>query len=639
MTLDAFLKSRTNKVFRDVVAFGVLFFILTTAVHNGVAGAYGTYDRTSVYAGVLIVIPIQLVLHETAHAVAALVFRRRVVRMVLGAGPTLLTFHIRGCEVQIRPLLWSGYTMYTPALPRGRRGVVSAAGPAVNALLAVIAALLLPVSPLMVGALWLNADALITNLWPARVRMGGSMVFTDGASVLRAIAATDSEEQRQGGTLLRVAVEESLARSGQPQANPFDLLTALLREPCGRGGAILHRSGLTLAQARSLASLAGRDGAPDPMSIPDNLTSVGVLDALRRRRDVGDALQHVVRTRLSPDGDDGMRAGRLRRMPIEEALLANLALERLSAEAVVAIERARHLRVQGDLGSSLSLLAALTSDATSVAARTLHAVGLPRPVTAAPGATRGLNLELIKAVVLGMTSPLFSSGRPITTAALLTGVWLNNEDSIAVRTEARGVPFMTLLDALRQQEAVAPGERSCQDGPERTLSWLADLRAHAQLRLGRSVAAYHGFKALASSAGDERTLALALNNAAWAALMSDHAELRAEALALSGRAVQLDPQTSAVRGTHAFALIENGQPHEGVVLIVPLVAKAVPENKATQECVLAIGLARLGMLDDACRYAEDAARLDPEEQLLPRAQAALGRARAAAPAGTTPLSP
>lgn len=623
MTFDAFLKSRTNVVLRDVVTFGVLFFLLSTAVHNGFAGGYGAYDRTSVYAGVLIVIPIQLVLHEAAHAVAALAFRRRVVRMVLGAGPALLTFHIRGCEVQIRPLLWSGYTMYAPALPRDRRGVVAAAGPAVNAMLALIAALLLPVSPLMVGVLWLNADALITNLWPARVRMAGSAVFTDGASVLRAIAATDSDEQRQGGTLLRLAVEESLARSGRPQATPFDLLTALLRDPCDRGGAILHRSGLTLAQARSLASVAGRDAAAPPMSIDGSVTSLGLLETLSRREDVGGALRHVLTQQPSPNDDGDLRAGRLRRMPIEEALLADLPLERLSSEAVLAIERARSLRVHGDLGSSLSLLAALASDATSVAARTLSGFRLAAAVSAVPTDKRALNLELIKALVLGMTSPLFATGQPITTAALLAGVWLNNEDAIASRMEARGVPFVTVLEALRQQAAVAPGERSGQDGPERTVRWLADLRAHAQLRLRRAVDAYRGFTKLASTAGDERTLALALNNAAWAALMSDRDDLRPEALVLSERAVQLDPQTSAVRGTRAFALIENGQPHDGVVLIAPLVAKAVPEYKATQECVLAIGLARLGMVADARRYCDDAARLDPDEHLLPRAAAAV----------------
>ena len=625
MALEAFLKSRTNTVLREVVTFGALLFVLTSAADSHFAGPNGTYDRTAVYAGALIVIPIQLVLHEAAHAVTALAFQRRVLRIVLGAGPTMLSVHIRGCEIQIRPLLWSGCTWYAPVLTRGRRGVVSAAGPAVNALLALIAALLLPVSPLMVGVLWINTAELITNLWPARVRIGGSAVYSDGAAVLEAIAANDARGDRQTGTLLRVAVEEALARSSAPQASAFDLLTALLRDPNGGGGAILHRAGLTVERARSMASMAGRDAATGAMTIDGNVTSVEMLRTLLTRPDIAAALQPVLTTQPSLDDEHELArtAAQRSRPAVPDALLADLPLERLSAEAVLALDRATHLRTQGDAGSSLCLLAALSRDATSVAARALRELGCATPVTARSHDKTAISVDLLNAVVLGTTSPLFAAGQPITTAALLVGIWLNNEDTVATRLEARGVPFLKLLEALWRQAAVTPGERSCQGRQERSVRWLVELRAHAQLRLRRSVEAYHGFAAMTSSAGDERALALALNNAAWAALMSDREELRPEALALSARALSLLPQHSAVRGTHAFALIENGQAHDGVVLIAPLVTKAASEHKATQECVLAIGLARLGMADDARRYLEDAARLDPEEQLLCRAAAAM----------------
>ena len=624
MTLEAFLKTRTNTVLREVVTLGALFFVLTSA-NSHFTGADRTYDRTAFYVGALLAIPVQLVLHEAAHAITALAFRRRVLRIVLGAGPTMLRVRIRSCEVQIRPLLWSGCTWYAPVLPRGRRGVVSAAGPAVNALLALIAALLLPVSPLMLGALWINTAELITNLWPARVRIGGSVVNTDGAAVLEAIAGRDARADRQNGALLRVAVEEALARSGRPQASAFDLVTALLREPSGRGGAILHRAGLTVERARSIASAGGGDAGAVGIPIEGTLNSVALLRALLGRPDIAAALQPALTAQpsLTDDYELARPVAPRSTLPVCDALLADLPLERLSAEAVLALDRATHLRTQGDSGSSLCLFAALVRDATSVAARALREMNCAVPVTATPHDKTGITADLVNAIVLGSTSPLFAANERITTAALLVGVWLNNEDTIATRLEARGVPFLRLLEALGRHAAMTPGERSCQDRPERSLRWLADLRAHAQLRLHRSVEAMHGFTALASSAPDERSLALALNNAAWAALMSDREALRPEALTLSARAIMLLPHHSAVRGTHAFALIENGQARDGVALIAPLVAKAAPEYMATQECILAIGLARLAMIEDARRYVDDAASLDPAERLLPRAAAAM----------------
>ena len=115
------------------------------------------------------------------------------------------------------------------------------------------------------------------------------------------------------------------------------------------------------------------------------------------------------------------------------------------------------------------------------------------------------------------------------------------------------------------------------------------------------------------------SIAVHLNNLAWADLMLADPELVAEANTASATAIELLPGASAIWGTRAFALIAIHHFVEGISLAEKAYKKERdPKNRALQACVVAIGYARNWRFDDAERWAAIASGLDPACALLDR---------------------
>jgi tetratricopeptide (TPR) repeat protein len=115
------------------------------------------------------------------------------------------------------------------------------------------------------------------------------------------------------------------------------------------------------------------------------------------------------------------------------------------------------------------------------------------------------------------------------------------------------------------------------------------------------------------------SVAVHLNNLAWADLILDDPELVLEANAASAKAIELLPGPSAIWGTRAFALIATSHFAEGITLAQKAFTKERdPKNRAQQACVVAIGYARNWRFDDAEKWLTIASRLDAECPLLDR---------------------
>lgn len=133
---------------------------------------------------------------------------------------------------------------------------------------------------------------------------------------------------------------------------------------------------------------------------------------------------------------------------------------------------------------------------------------------------------------------------------------------------------------------------------------------------------------------DSSSVAVHLNNLAWADLMLDDPELVLEANAASAKAIELLPGPSAIWGTRAFALIATSHFAEGIALAQKAFKKERdPKNRSQQASVVAIGYAKNWRFDDAEKWRTIASSLDPESSLLGRVneEIAARRSPAASP--------
>jgi tetratricopeptide (TPR) repeat protein len=132
------------------------------------------------------------------------------------------------------------------------------------------------------------------------------------------------------------------------------------------------------------------------------------------------------------------------------------------------------------------------------------------------------------------------------------------------------------------------------------------------------------------------SVAIHLNNLAWADLMLDDPELVSEASAASAKAIGLLPGPSAIWGTRAFALIATSHFAEGITLAQKAFKKERdPKNRSQQASVVAIGYAKNWRFDDAEKWLAIAIRLDPDSSLLDRVTEELAARRLPA---SSPLS-
>jgi bifunctional DNase/RNase len=129
------------------------------------------------------------------------------------------------------------------------------------------------------------------------------------------------------------------------------------------------------------------------------------------------------------------------------------------------------------------------------------------------------------------------------------------------------------------------------------------------------------FTAALDSAATDSQIGMAANNLAWTDLyLGDHARFT-EALLLAQRAVEKLPSDPNIHGTHAFALIENGRPAEGVEELNSIGVQGWDDwTTAARASVLALGVARTGNRMYAEILVEIAQELQPALSLIGRAR-------------------
>ncbi len=150
----------------------------------------------------LVFFPLIVLVHEAGHAVAALLVGHRVLEVKVGAGPKVTAWHGRWRLVLgLFPL--GGHVMAGSSDPSGYRGkrlAITAAGPAMNALMFAFAPLIDASSSTLRDFAIVNACVLIFNLFPYSVRTPYGPQRTDGLGLVRTVSDSDWQlaEERSG---------------------------------------------------------------------------------------------------------------------------------------------------------------------------------------------------------------------------------------------------------------------------------------------------------------------------------------------------------------------------------------------------------------------------------------------------------
>jgi len=139
---------------------------------------------------VVVFFPLIVLLHEAGHAVAALLVGHRVLEVKIGAGPSVSVWPGRwrlvlglfptGGHVLAGSSDRSGY--------RAKRLVVTAAGPAMNALMFALVPLIDASSNTLRDFAIVNACVLILNLFPYSIRTPYGPQRTDGLGLLHTLS-------------------------------------------------------------------------------------------------------------------------------------------------------------------------------------------------------------------------------------------------------------------------------------------------------------------------------------------------------------------------------------------------------------------------------------------------------------------
>jgi predicted Zn-dependent protease len=156
-------------------------------------------------------------------------------------------------------------------------------------------------------------------------------------------------------------------------------------------------------------------------------------------------------------------------------------------------------------------------------------------------------------------------------------------------------------------------------------SWA--VRATVRLRAKRNAEARADYLVMTPFAPGPHERAVALNNTAWTSLVLGNPAWRVDALERAQQAIAIEPDTWFIRGTFAYALLENGNPVEAIATLDSFDnTKASPQGRASNLCVRAMSEARLGRIDDSASHLHDAETLDPANELLDRARVELATA-------------
>jgi hypothetical protein len=305
--------------------------------------------------------------------------------------------------------------------------------------------------------------------------------------------------------------------------------------------------------------------------------------------------------------------------------LEDLALERWTASADKAVSVAFHI-AEGQGATQLGtehLLAGVLADNESAGARTLSDMGfrgeqlLPRLAKGGATTPPTWSIEALTVVMfaVGAADPALGAG----TGELCSGVLAATKGrGYAVLKEADVTPegFREELEAHRQPEILV--------GCTRAMYFAWVIRATARLQAKRYADARADYLVMTPAALNPHRRAVALNDAAWAALMVGDPAWRADALERAQQAFAIEPDPPFIRGTLAYALLENGKPAEALAALDSFDdTKTSTRGQALRLCVRAIAEARLGRADASARHLRDAETLDPACELLVRTRAEL----------------
>ena len=607
------------------------------------------------FAGWLLV---AIVMHECGHLVVGLAAGEPVRKILIGDGPTVIGFRVRGLTVQICLNVLAGGAVFISRVGSARtaRLVTVAAGPAVNLIAALYGFILFRSGVEWLGGFVLvNALVLVTAVIPVTIQQGGAVLQSDGMQIWNYFFRRGPAFSGFEGGLVRTDAYAVLARAGEDAAfagasevTDIDMLRALSLD--ATVGPLFATAGLTPKIPQ--VAIAESDQRTQPVAT--KALDAAITAAVRRCRDMGipkpDAAAFALGLLLTdcpaakllvdagvteqallklmtsaPDDDaDAQRAAVISAdLPLERW---GTAADRVMAEAyrIAAVDRSEYV-------GSEHLLAAIvrTPDCRGAQALTRLRFNLTWNPT-----SRSSEAELPEGVAvlspqggLALAGALWRTGssQPTGTAEVLLGLVDQRAGVGAQILLSAGVGTRQLESAIRQSSRDTTEPCGCTQA-SRAL-WM--LRGSARVGAERWLDARSDFLAALQASTTDGQRALCQNNIAWASLMSGDPAYFAESLERSRAAVAFKPDQISFQGTHAFALLENGLPADAAKILEEVVPKhGRPRNRASDLCVLAICRLRMGEPDQAARHIDEAAAADPKCPLLARARAEAERASA-----------
>jgi hypothetical protein len=331
--------------------------------------------------------------------------------------------------------------------------------------------------------------------------------------------------------------------------------------------------------------------------------------------------------------------------PPPDAAIADLPLEKVSVEAERAMASALQLAIdahQEYLGTEHVLIGVLGQDGC-LGAVALQSLGVTRefvsarlkpttgPVTATvvdAVATTRLHQALIR-------SMLRSADTSVIDSRVLVDAVIDGEGTGGLILGEAGVtPEKWQVATL----ALGPAPRETSlDAFSPAFSRLWTQRGASRLRTNRLEEARADYLLVLGSATSDLEVGIAANNVAWTELCIGEADRFPDALALAKRAAAKIPEGRHIRGTLAFALIENGRIEEGVdTLVLDSVQGDDDYGTAARACILALGVARLGNRPYAEVLLNVAEQLEPPSGLRARVREEIIKAASSAAPPSVP---
>jgi hypothetical protein len=327
--------------------------------------------------------------------------------------------------------------------------------------------------------------------------------------------------------------------------------------------------------------------------------------------------------------------------------MADLPLEKVSVEAERAMASALQLAIdahQEYLGTEHVLIGVLGQDGC-LGAVALQSLGVTRefvsarlkpttgPVTATvvdAVATTRLHQALIR-------SMLRSADTSVIDSRVLVDAVIDGEGTGGLILGEAGVtPEKWQVATL----ALGPAPRETSlDAFSPAFSRLWTQRGASRLRTNRLEEARADYLLVLGSATSDLEVGIAANNVAWTELCIGDADRFPDALALAKRAAAKIPEGRHIRGTLAFALIENGRIEEGVdTLVLDSVQGDDDYGTAARACILGIGVARLGNRPYAEVLLNVAEQLEPPSGLPARVRKEISKVPSPEPAAPPSVS-